>query len=78
MVNNMMVVDTYDNQEVDNEISRLNERITTLEKTNDELNQKLNQRDAYLKICYVNIALLSTLLILIGAMFLVKKLRKSK
>lgn len=74
----MMVVDTYDNQEVDNEISRLNERITTLEKTNDELNQKLNQRDAYLKICYVNIALLSTLLILIGVMFLVKKLRKSK
>ena len=74
----MDLVTTYNNQEVDNEINRLNEKITTLEKSNDELNHKLNQRDAELKICYVNIALLSTLLILIGAMFLVKKLRKSK
>lgn len=74
----MNVIDVYDTQEVDKEIERLNEKITTLEKSNDELNQKLNQRDAYLKICYVNIALLSTLLIIIGVMFLVKKLRKSK
>ena len=74
----MDLVTTYNNQEVDNEINRLNERITTLEKTNDELNHKLNQRDAELKICYVNIALLSTLLIIILIMLIIKKIRKSK
>lgn len=78
MVNNMDLITTYDNQEVIDEINRLNEKINTLEKSNDELNHKLNQRDAELKICYVNIALLSTLLIIIIIILIIKKIRKSK
>lgn len=74
----MNVIDVYDTQEVDKEIERLNEKITTLEKTNDDLVKQINQRDAYLKVCYVNIACLSIILLIIGSLFFVKKIRKGK
>ena len=73
----MMVVDGYDTQEVDNTINELNEKITTLEKTNEELNNKLNQRDAELKICYANIVLLIIVILLIVAFKIVKNIRKA-
>ena len=56
----------------------MKEKITTLEKSNDELNHKLNQRDAELKICYVNIALLVVVIFLIIAFKVVKNIRKGK
>lgn len=72
----MMVVDGYDTQDVEKQVNELNEKITTLEKTNEELNNKLNQRDAELKICYVNIALLVVVIVLMVAFKIVKKVIK--
>ena len=75
----MMVVD-YPNVEVscEQQTTELKEKLITLEKTNDELNHKLNQRDAELKICYVNIALLVIVIFLIIAFKIVKNIRKGK
>ena len=72
-----MVVDGYDTQDVEKKVNELNEKITTLEKSNEELNNKLNQRDAELKICYVNIALLVIVIILIVAFKIVKNIKKA-
>ena len=74
----MEVVSVYDNQEVETTLNEMKEKITTLEKANDELNHKLNQRDAELKICYVNIALLVVVIFLIIAFKVVKNIRKGK
>ena len=74
----MEVVSIYDNQEVETTLNEMKEKITTLEKANDELNHKLNQRDAELKICYVNIALLVVVIFLIIAFKVVKNIRKGK
>ena len=74
----MEVVSIYDNQEVETTLNEMKEKITTLEKSNDELNHKLNQRDAELKICYVNIALLVIVIFLIIAFKIVKNIRKGK
>ena len=78
MVNNMMIVDGQREESNCTYNAELNERVMELEKANNELNDKINQRDAYLRVCYVNIALLSTLLLIIGVLFVVKKVRKSK
>ena len=74
----MEVVSIYDNQEVETTLNEMKEKITTLEKSNDELNHKLNQRDAELKICYVNIALLVVVIFLIIVFKVVKNIRKGK
>ena len=73
----MMVVETCDVNEANKEFDRLNEKITTLEKSNEELNNKLNQRDAELKICYANIVLLIIVILLIVAFKIVKNIRKA-
>ena len=73
----MMVVDGYNTQDVEKQVNELNEKITTLEKSNEELNNKLNQRDAELKICYVNIALLVIVIILIVVFKIVKNIKKA-
>ena len=73
----MNVVDVFDTQDVEKQVNELNEKITTLEKSNEELNNKLNQRDAELKICYVNIALLVIVIILIVAFKIVKNIKKA-
>ena len=72
----MYVVEVPETTSVTCNTKELEEKITTLEKTTDELNNKLNQRDAELKICYVNIALLVVVIVLIVAFKIVKKVIK--
>jgi len=77
MVDNMIDVSTYDISESEKIINEQKEQIATLEKTTDELNNKLNKKDAELKICYFNIALLIIVLILIIIFKIVKNIRKA-
>ena len=72
----MYVVEVPETTSVTCNTKELEEKITTLEKTTDELNNKLNQRDAELKICYVNIALLVVVIVLMVAFKIVKKVIK--
>ena len=72
----MMVVEVPETTSVTCNTKELEEKIATLEKTTDELNNKLNQRDAELKICYVNIALLVVVIVLMVAFKIVKKVIK--
>ena len=72
----MYVVEVPETTSVTCNTKELEEKITTLEKTTDELNNKLNQRDAELKICYVNIALLVVVIVLMVAFKIVRKVIK--
>ena len=72
----MYVVEVPETTSVTCNTKELEEKITTLEKTTDELNNKLNQRDAELKICYVNIALLVVVIVLMVVFKIVKKVIK--
>jgi hypothetical protein len=74
-----MVVDSNcDCREYESYYNELNEKVTTLEKSNDELLSKINQREAELKICYVNICLLAVVCVLIIVFNIVKNIRKAK
>ena len=69
----MYVVDVPETTTAVCNTKELEEKISTLEKTNEELNNKINQRDAELKICYVNIALLVVVIVLIVLFKIAKK-----
>lgn len=74
-----MVVDTPQvEMTCEGQVEQLKEKVSTLEKTNEELNNKLNQRDAYLKVAYVDIFLLAVLSVGLIAFMIVKKIRKGK
>lgn len=74
----MMVYENNDSYEYEKQIHELQEQVTTLEKTTNELNEKLNQKDAYLKVAYMDIFLLSVLSIALIVFMIVKKIRNGK
>ena len=77
MVNKMSVVEMPQYEMTcEGQLEQVKEKVSTLEKTTDELNNKLNQRDAELKICYVNICLLVVVIVLMVVFKIVKKIMK--